>query len=260
MPSNLGPYGASTVPSGYEGATGGFYINREKQPQVPAAPKLGGFYQRDARDVEAQLLAQAMAARTGQPASSQPAPSQAPAISGLPQESVYGRVTAQPITNTGVAGLSQIVGRTSHQSSRAQSPAVPSAGQHGAAGTDPMAQVPMQAGPWAGAKPLPGMPGRTGAVLGQPGQPQSNLLGSGLPQLPQPALWPTQPNQLGEQPGGYSLFPGSLAPSMLVSSGMLGLGGTDLGATAGQGLPGYPGYLGQYGASNAGKPPCASRI
>ena len=42
----------------YGGAEGGFYINRDKQPQVPAAPKQGGFYQRDSRDLEAQLLAQ----------------------------------------------------------------------------------------------------------------------------------------------------------------------------------------------------------
>ena len=52
------PYGVGTAPAIYAGAEGGFYINRDKQPQVPAAPKQGGFYQRDSRDLEAQLLAQ----------------------------------------------------------------------------------------------------------------------------------------------------------------------------------------------------------
>lgn len=52
------PYGGGAVPAMYGGAEGGFYINRDRQPQVPAAPKQGGFYQRDSRDLEAQLLAQ----------------------------------------------------------------------------------------------------------------------------------------------------------------------------------------------------------
>ena len=52
------PYGVGTVPAMYGGVEGGFYINRDMQPQVPAAPKQGGFYQRDSRDLEAQLLAQ----------------------------------------------------------------------------------------------------------------------------------------------------------------------------------------------------------
>ena len=42
----------------YGGAEGGFYIDRDRQPQLPAAPKQGGFYQRDSRDLEAQLQAQ----------------------------------------------------------------------------------------------------------------------------------------------------------------------------------------------------------
>ena len=248
VPGSLqGPYGISTLPSGYEGATGGFYINKDKQPQVPAAPKLGGFYQRDARDVEAQLLAQAYAARTGQPAASQPAPSQAPDISNLPQESAYGRSIAQPGVNVGIGGASS-------KGSRAQSPAVSSTAQHGAAGVNLTAQLPTAAGPWAAGRPLPG---NAAALLGQPGQLPGSLLGSGLPQPPQPALWPTQPNQLGQQPGGYNLFPGSLGTNMAVNSSMpglgLGLGLGNLGTAAGQGLPGFPGYLGQYGAPNAGK-------
>ena len=52
------PYGGGAVPAMYGGAEGGFYINRDRHPQVPAAPKQGGFYQRDSRDLEAQLLAQ----------------------------------------------------------------------------------------------------------------------------------------------------------------------------------------------------------
>ena len=248
MPSSLqGPYGVSIMPSGYEGATGGFYINKDKQPQATAAPILGGFYQRDARDVEAQLLAQAFAARMGQPAAGQPLDG-----SALPHESASGRAAA-----AGVGGASSIPGGVSHQSSRAQSPAVPSMGQHGAAGLNNAAHVPMQAGTWAAGRPVPSVPSPTGTLLGHPSQLQGSLLGSGLPQLPQPALWPTQPNQLAQQPGGYSLFPGSLGTSMAVSSGMPGLGMTNVGA-AGQGLQGFPGYLGQYGASNAGRFPICS--
>lgn len=234
------------MPSGYGGAAGGFYINRDKQPQVPAAPKLGGFYQRDARDVEAQLLAQAFAARTGQPAASQPALSQPPDVSALPPQSVYGRKTTRPEVSAALAGASTIAGATTHMESRAQLPAVPGAGQHGAGGLNPAAQVPTGAGPWEAGRPLPS---NAGALLEQPGQLQGSTLGSGLPQA---ALWPTQPNQLGQQPGGYNLFPGSLGTSMAASSSMLGLGMPTLGA-AGQGFQGLPGYLGQYGVSNTGR-------
>ena len=228
---------------------------------MPAAPKLGGFYQRDARDVEAQLLAQAMAARTGQPAAGQPALSQAPAVTALPQDSAYGRSVGQP-EPTSMGRMSTAPGGSSHQGSRAQSPAVPSADQHAVPILDPPAQGPVQAGPWAAGTPLPS---GAGALFAQPGQLQGGLPGWGLPQLPQPALWPNQatqlpqpalwPNQatqLGPQPGGQSLFPGALVNNTALSSSMLGMGMPDM-SSAGQGLQSYPGYLGQYGASSAGK-------
>ena len=247
LPGNLqGPYGASTVPLGYGGVTGGFYINRDNQPQVPAAPKLGGFYQRDACDVEAQLLAQAFAARTGQPSASQPAPSLAPDVSALPHQPASGRLATLPEVSAGLAGTSTAAGGAPHPGSRVQLPAAPSAGQHGAAGLSPPAQVPTGAGPWTAGRPLPS---NAGALLGQAGQLPGGALVSGLPP---PALWPTQPNQLGQPPGSYNLFPGSLGVNMAASSGVPGFGMTSLGA-AGQGVQGLPGYLGQYGASNAGR-------
>ena len=255
VPGRLqGPYGVNTMPSGYEGATGGYYINKDKQPQAAAAPKLGGFYQRDARDVEAQLLAQAFAARTGQPAPGQPALGQ-PALSqpldasALPHESAYGRAAAPQPGNTAGAGrqASSVPGGASHQSSgRAQSPAVPGTGQQGVAGLDHAAQAPLQAGSWAAGRPVPGMPGAAGAPLGQPGQLQGSLLGPGLPQAP---LWPSQPNQLAQVLGEYGMLPGGLGTSMAGSSGMAALG------AAGHGLVGFPGYPSQYGASTAGRVP-----
>jgi len=243
------------VPSAYEGAAGGFYINREKQPQVPAAPKLGGFYQRDSRDLEAQLLAQALAARTGQLASSQPAMSQPPSAHIALQHSAHGRISPQPHSTSGLGGMRDVSAGMGQQGNRLQSPAVHSTAQHCAAGVGHAAQVPLQPGPWAAGRPLPSMPGDLGALSGQPGL-HGRIHGSGLPQLPQPALWPAQPHQFGQQ-GGYNLFSGSLTSSTGVSSGLPGMGMPDLSAP-GQGYHAYPEYSGQYGAPNAGGHPATS--
>lgn len=238
-------YGTGPAPAAFGGAPGGFYINR--QPALPAAPGLGGFYQRDSRELEAHLLAQvklprklshpfglctpirsakeafssccyphlqlhaqALAARTGQPASSQGAD--------------------QHTSNVGVGGA---VGDPGQLGSRMQSPAVPSAAQHSG-------MHPAQA---QGQLPLSGLPG----------QPGSGLLGTGLPQLPQPSLWPAQPNQnmmlgqLGQQQGLNSLFPASLGFGLPGNAGMPGVG------AAGHGFQGYSGNWAQYGATNGGK-------
>ena len=128
------PTASAPYPQGMRAQQGVSTLTRDKQPQVPAAPKLGGFYQRDARDVEAQLLAQAYAARTGQPAASQPAPSQAPDISNLPQESAYGRSIAQPGVNVGIGGASSKGSRAQSASCVQHSAAWRSRGEsHGAA-------------------------------------------------------------------------------------------------------------------------------
>lgn len=90
-------------------------------------------------------------------------------------------------------------------------------------------------------------------LSGLPGQPGSGLLGTGLPQLPQPSLWPGQPNpnmmlgQLGQQQGLNHLFPAPMGFGLPGNAGMPSLG------AAGQGFQGYPGNWAQYGAISGGE-------
>ena len=191
---------------------------------MPPAPKLGGFYQRDSRDLEAQLLAQAFAARTGQQASDQPK-------------------SSDPVP--GAALL---------QGSRAQSPAVlPGAAQHSAAGTGldaQAAQAPAQPGLWAVGRPAPSMPASSAPLPGGLRQTLDGMPGSGLGQLAQPGLWQQQQTDLGmlggQQQQNYSMFSGALGLGLPANMSMPGL------SMAGQDAQGYAGNWGFYGAVNGG--------